>query len=131
MRFHPDKCKVLSVSYKKVPWIDILPFAKFSYELQNSILDYVNNERDLGVLIHDTLNWELHHNKITSKASQLLGLTKRTCHFVNNKSCRRPLYLALVRSQFEYFSPIRRPISSSQLEKFEKIQKKCDEMDIA
>ena len=71
MRFHPDKCKVLSVSYKKVPWIDILLFAKFSYELQNSILDYVDNERDLGVLIHDTLNWELHHNKITSKARNI------------------------------------------------------------
>ena len=123
MRFHPDKCKVLSVSYKKVPWIDILPFAKFSYELQNSILDYVDNERDLGVLIHDTLNWELHHNKITSKASQLLGLTKRTCHFVNNKNCRGSLYLVLVRSQFEHCSPIWWPISSSQLEKFEKIQK--------
>ena len=122
MRFHPDKCKVLSVSYKKVPWIDILPFAKFSYELQNSILDYVDNERDLGVLIHDTLNWELHHNKITSKASQLLGLTKRTCHFINN-NFRRSLYLALVRSQFELCSPIWRPISSFQLEKFEKIQK--------
>ena len=48
MRFHPDNCKVSSVSYKKVPWIDILPSAKFSYELQNSILDYVDNERDSG-----------------------------------------------------------------------------------
>ena len=31
MRLHPDKCKVLSVAYKKVPWTDILPFAKFPY----------------------------------------------------------------------------------------------------
>ena len=50
MRFHPDECKVLSVAHKKVPWIDILPFAKFPYELKSSVLDYVDNERDLGVL---------------------------------------------------------------------------------
>ena len=73
MRFHPDKCKVLSVSHKKIPWIDILPFAKFPYELDNIILDYVDNERNLGVLIHETLNWELHHNKLTTKVSQLIG----------------------------------------------------------
>ena len=106
-----------------VTWIDILPFAKFPYEFDNIILDYVINERDLGVLIHETLNWELQHNKLTTKASQLLELTKRTCHFVNNKNFRRSLYLALVRSQLEHCLPIWRPIFASQLEKFEKIKK--------
>ena len=63
MRFNPDKCKVLSVSYKKVPWIDILPFAKFSYELQNSILDYVDNERDLFfyLVVSCTLTINVHY----------------------------------------------------------------------
>ena len=59
MNFHPDKCKVLSVCDKKVPWIDILPFSKFPYELNNNILDYVDNERDLGVIMHETLSWDL------------------------------------------------------------------------
>ena len=76
MNFHPDKCKVLSACDKKVPWIDILPFSKFSYELNNNILDYVDNERDLGVIMHETLSWDLQHSKLITKASQLLGLTK-------------------------------------------------------
>ena len=54
MNFHPDKCKVLSISHKKVSWIDILPFPKFSYELNSNILDYVDNERDIGVLVNET-----------------------------------------------------------------------------
>ena len=123
MNFHPDKCKVLSVCDKKVPWIDILPFSKFPYELNNNILDYVDNERDLGVLMHETLSWDLQHSKLITKASQLLGLTKRTCHFVNNTNRRRSLYLALVRIQFEHCSPIWRPCSATQIDKFEKIQK--------
>ena len=95
----------------------------FPYELNSNILDYVDNERDLGVLVNETLIWHLQHNKLITKASQLLGLTKRTCHFVNNKNRRRSLYLALVRSQFEHCSPIWRPCSAIQIEKFEKIQK--------
>ena len=122
MNFYPDKCKVLSISHKKVSWIDILPFSKFPYAI-SLILDYVDNERDLGILVNETLSWDLQHNKLITKASQLLGLTKRTCHFVNNKNCRRSLYLALVRSQFEHCSPIWRPCSAIQIEKFEKIQK--------
>ena len=122
MNFHLDKCKVLSVCDKKVPWIDILPFSKFPHELNNNILDYVDNERDLGVLMHETLSWDLQHSKLITKASQLLGLTKRTCHFVNNTNRRRSLYLALVHSQFEHCSPIWRPYSATQIDKFEKIQ---------
>ena len=123
MNFHPDKCRVLSVCDKKLPWIDILPFSRFPYELNNNILDYVDNERDLGVLMHETLSWDLQHSKLITKASQLLGLTKRTCHFVNNTNRRRSLYLALVRSQFEHCSPICRPCSATQIDRFEKIQK--------
>ena len=37
MNFQPDKYKVLSVCNKKVPWINILPFSKFPYEL-NSLM---------------------------------------------------------------------------------------------
>ena len=44
MRFHPTKCKILSLSLRTTP-NDILPFQKFSYELGNSILDYDDTEK--------------------------------------------------------------------------------------
>ena len=37
MKFHPNKCKVLSTSLKRVNYY-ILPFDRFSYELKDSVL---------------------------------------------------------------------------------------------
>ena len=89
MKFHPDKCKVLQIAYKNLPWLNILPFPKFSYTLNHNILDYTENERDLGVIVNTSHTWHDQHDKILSKASQILGLTKRTCHFVNDRNRRR------------------------------------------
>ena len=57
MRFHLDKCKVLSVSLHINPWVGILPFSRFPYSLGVSILDYVESERDLGVVVNTGLSW--------------------------------------------------------------------------
>ena len=46
MKFHPKKCKVLSVSLRH-PNYYILPFDRFSYELDNNISDYYTEETDL------------------------------------------------------------------------------------
>ena len=51
------------------------------------------------------------------------GLTKRTCHFLINSKRKRTLYLTMVRSQFEHCSAIWRPVSATELNKFEVIQK--------
>ena len=125
MKFHPDKCKVLQIAYKNLSWLHILPFPKFSYTLDNNILDYTDNECDLGITVNTTYSWNDQHDKILRKASQILGLTKRTCHFINDQSRRRCLYLALIRSQFEHCSQIWRPNVDSQVSKFEQLQKKA------
>ena len=52
MKFHPDKCKVLQIAYKNLSWLHILPFPKFSYTLDNNILDYTDNECDLGITVN-------------------------------------------------------------------------------
>ena len=52
MKFHPDKCKALQISYKNLLWLNILPFPKFSYTLNHNILDYTENERDLSVIVN-------------------------------------------------------------------------------
>ena len=124
MKFHPNKCKVLQIAYKNLSRLNVLPFAKFSYTLNDNILDYTDNECDLGVIVNTSYSWNDQHDKILRKASQILGLTKRTCHFINDRSRRRCLYLALIRSQFEHCSQIWRPIVDSQVNKFEQLQKK-------
>ena len=53
----------------------------------------------------------------------MLGLTKRTCHFVTNYNCKRTLYLTLVRSLFEHCVTVWRPTETANIDKFERLQK--------
>ena len=102
MKFHADKCKVLSVANSVPLFVDVLPFSRFSYQLGNTILDYTNCERDLGIFVNERFNWQDHQTYILKKTSQMFGMTKRTCHFVYDRGKKRSLYLALVRSYFEH-----------------------------
>ena len=68
MRFYPTKGKILTFSLRTTP-NDILPFQKLSYELGNSILDYDDTEKDLGVIRADEdihRNIESYSNKLYS-----------------------------------------------------------------
>ena len=89
------------------------------------MLNYAECERDLGVDMTRNFTFNVQCNRILSKASQQMGLTKRTCSFVNDVKRKRTLYLALVRSQFEHCSSIWRPTSKTGIDKFDSFQKGC------
>ena len=124
MKFNPTKCKVISVTLRR-PNYYILPFDRYSYELGDCILDYVNEEKDLGVIITNKLNWESQQKAIISKASRQLGLLIRTCHFIYNQSQKGSLYITLIRSIFEHCRELwgRNYVVSEN--KFEPIQKRA------
>ena len=123
---HPNKCKVVSINTKnsslKLANFRLLPFSRFNYTLGNNILDYENNEQDLGVIVNNNFSWSEQQVKVINKTSQMLGLTKRS-HFVVSNHRKRTLYLTLVRSQFEICSVIWRPVTPTQISKFEALQK--------
>ena len=127
MKFHPNKCKVVSINTKsaslKLANLGHLPLSRSNYTLGNGILDYETKEHDLGVIVGSNFSWSEQHEKVINKASQMLGLTKRTCNFVVSNHRKRTLYLTLVKSQFEHCSAIWRPVTSTQISKFEAIQK--------
>ena len=123
MNFNTEKCHVLAVKVTEYLLTDELPLSTFFYSLDDRIIDYSYQERDLGVLINSKFNFADHHQAIIIKAYQFLGLTKRSCHFVTDKKRRRNLYLAMVRSQFEHCSIVWAPKLQSELDKFEKVQK--------
>ena len=105
MMFHPDKCKVVTIKHKTSP-LAMLPFVANHYHLAENLLSYADSERDLGVHVNKSFNFNEHCEKLLIKANQQFGILKRTCHFVTDKNRRRVLYLALVRNQFEHCSPI-------------------------
>ena len=124
MKFHPLKCKVVSIHNRPSP-LAILPFTGYHYTIGENLLEYAESEKDLGVIINPGLNFDTQCENLMSKASQQFGLLKRTCHFVKDVRRRRVLYLSLVRSQFEHCSPIWRPCTDNMLKKFDNFQKKC------
>ena len=124
MSFHPDKCKALSIYDQRHNFDKILPFAHQYYNINGSIIEFCENEIDLGVIVNSNFKWDDHHDKILKKAHQMLGFTKRTCHFIIDARKRRSLYLSLVRSNFEHGSIIWRPLNETEINDFENLEKR-------
>ena len=70
LRFHPDKCKVLSAGKRKT--------GRFEYKLCNTKLQYTEKEKDIGVVVDNQLNFEDHMNEKINKANSIMGLIRRT-----------------------------------------------------
>ena len=127
MKIHPEKCAVISIfsNIKDLLYLNSLPMSQYRYNLGNNKFNHEEYEKDLllGIIVNSNFSWLDHQSLVTSKASRMLGLTKRTCHFLVNSNRKRTVYLTLVRSQFEHCSAIWCPTKLTQLQKFEAIQK--------
>ena len=127
MKFHPDKCKVLSISNRasESSTLHMLPFQIFLYTLNGDDLEFVLSEKDLGVHITSDLDWEQNIVALCAKASSRLGLMKRTLRFVKDRKQKRAFYLALVRSLFEHCSIVWTPTTSMMINKVERVQRRA------
>ena len=68
------------------------------YSLGDELIDYCENEKDLGIHLNGT-----HADVLCSKVNQRFGILKWTYHFIKNKNRKRALFLTMVRSLFEHF----------------------------
>ena len=95
---------------------------EFQYTLEGETLENVSTTTYLGVCLSETLEWEAHINKITSKGNSTLGLLRR-----NLKACppklRETAYFSLVISSLEYSSAVWNPFRQKDIDKLEKIQR--------
>ena len=122
MRSNTKKCKDLSINHFNKNLLSEFPFFLFPYRINTTLLDYSNEEKDLGIIVTNKFSFTNHHNEILSKATKQFNLLRRTCHFVNNTQKRRTLYLTLVRSLFEHGSQIWSPVGTSAIISFENFQ---------
>ena len=71
MKFHPDKCKVVSIITKsskhKLTYLNELLLPRYCYTLGSSPLDHEANERNLGVIISSNFSWDDQHNQVINK----------------------------------------------------------------
>ena len=84
MKFNPDKCKVVTIKHRPSP-LAMLPFVAYHYHLGENLLSYADSEKDLGVLVNKSFNFNEQCEILLTKANQKFAILKRTCHFVTCK----------------------------------------------
>lgn len=113
-----DKCAVLTITKKKKSNTFLA-----DYIYGNHTFKRVSEQRDLGVIIDDKLNFSKHIEMITAKATAALGFVKRFCHDISDTQTLKSLYYALVQSHLEYCSVVWLPFYEVHRKKIESIQK--------
>src|SRR5437867_4274038 len=92
MLFNVDKCKVMHFGANNT---------KEHYSINNTVLDDVEEDKDLGVIVQNNLNVSEQCSKVVKTANRVLGMINRT--FQNkSKETIIPLYKSLVRPHLEY-----------------------------
>jgi hypothetical protein len=127
MLFHPDKCKLMEVSKKKIlnncPQITMLNNDMTSRHILNS----TTSEKDLGVNLSSDMNFDQHISQITLKANRILGQLKRTFKYWTMPSFKT-LYTAFVRPHLEYASQVWSPSKKKTIKQIEKIQRRATKL---
>ena len=110
LRFHPDKCKVMTISRKKKQDQKKYTMRKqFGNNIYTDhILDQVEKEKDLGVTVDCNLSFEHHILEKVSKVNQMMGLIRRSFVYLDTENFTR-LYKAIVRPHLEYANSVWMP----------------------
>ena len=92
MKFHPSKCKALSITNQR-NILHNLPYTILNYKLGSVFIDYVQLQVDLGGIITNKLLWTNHYDKLVKTANSRLALLMRTCYFPSNKKTEKSILL--------------------------------------
>ena len=112
MEFNVDKCKVMHIGRAN---------PKHSYNMGGTELTVTTEEKDLGVLVDDELDFDKHIRAIVNKANRVLGMIKRgfTCL---DKEIFLNLYPVLVRPLLEYCVQVWSPYKQMHIDLIEGVQ---------
>ena len=92
MLFNKTKCKCLHIGHRNQHHV---------YTIGDNNIEETFEERDLGVIIAETLSPSHHIAKVVRKANQIVGMIRRT-YEDRSKNNLVPLYKSLVRPHLEY-----------------------------
>ena len=118
MKFNVDKCAVMHVGYNN---------KCNQYKLGDAELKSIVKEKDLGVIVDDTLKFSEQCNTAVKSANRTLGFIKRTFKS-RNKDIIVKLYKALVRPKLEYCVQAWRPFLRKDLDSMERVQRRATRM---
>ena len=123
LKFHPNKCKVMSVANKSVDK------GTKHYHLYNNDgniieLKQSDGEKDIGVFVDENLSFNKHIQNQVNKANSIMGLIRRTYTYLDEQSFKY-LFQALVRPHIEYAEAVWSPFKVGDIEKIENVQRRA------
>lgn len=116
MALNTKKCYHIKFSRKKTSHTS-------TYKINDTILNTVNEIRDLGVIMDDKLNFKAHIDSCVKRSAQMLGFIKRNTKGFQSSKTKTVLYNALVRSRLEYASIVWNPFYTINSQRVESIQR--------
>ena len=102
LRFHPDKCHVLSLGKIENT------MHTHRYRICQQEMEHVFDKKDLGVIFDSDLSFSEHIADKINKANAITGLIRRSFTFLDCESFIK-LYCAMVRPHVEYGQSIWSP----------------------
>jgi hypothetical protein len=126
LKFHPQKCKSLSICNKRQNTQDT------AYHLYNPQGDRVgveksSSEKDIGVTVDNHLEFNKHIQLQVNKANSIVGLIKRSFTFLDNRSFKL-LFQALVRPHLEYAAAVWNPHLCKYIDLLENVQRRATKL---
>ena len=94
----------------------------FVYTINNNPIDEVKDHPYLGVTLNHTLTWSNHITDITTKATRVLNVIRRTLHPCSTEVKTRA-YLSLVRPRLEYAASAWNPHTQVDVTNLERVQR--------
>lgn len=104
-----------------------LELYKNIYEVESTLLNKSECEKDLGLYIKNDLKWDTQVEYVTAKANRILGMLKKSFKYPNVESIKL-LYTSLVRPHLEYANSSWCPYLKKDLEMLEKIQRRATKL---
>ena len=128
LKFHPDKCKTMTVTRKKESEARSYAMKKKvdGAEMEH-VLTKVDSEKDLGIKVDAKLSFEQHINDKVNKANQMMGLMRRSFIYLDKENFRW-LYKAIVRPHVEYINTVWSPIRKNDINTIENVQRRATKM---
>ena len=116
--FNAKKCKAMHLGTNN---------PNHSYKLNGHILETVNSEKDLGVIIDDSLKFHLQTAAATKKANQILGVIKKS-YQTRDTFTMATLYKSMVRHHLEYGNLIWGPFYAGDKKSVESVQRRATKL---
>ena len=116
--FNAKKCKTMHLGVHN---------PNHTYHLNGHALDVTRTEKDLGVLMDDSLKFHTQTAAATKKANQILGVIKRS-YKTRDKNTMTTLYKSMVRPHLEHGNVIWGPFYAGDKKAVESVQRRATKL---